>query len=82
MACHGSWLYYWECSFRLAYFRSKDEIPMFLHGLEWLLFFGYSVLISYSQKKAEVLVKHPGALIIYFGFKKTEITNPNLLRVS
>jgi len=55
---------------------------MFLHGLEWLLFFGYSVLISYSQKKAEVLVKHPGALIIYFGFKKTEITNPDLLRLS
>ena len=64
------------------YFRPKDGNP---YVLAW---FGSVIILwilgtnwLFLKNGAEIIAKHPGALRMYSGFKRTEITNPNLIKI-
>ncbi|MCK5306786.1 MAG: hypothetical protein KAJ66_06590 [Candidatus Omnitrophica bacterium] len=64
------------------YFRPKNGNP---YVLAW---FGSIIVLwiigtywLFLKNGAEIIAKYPGVLIMYFGFKRTEITNPNLIKM-
>lgn len=64
------------------YFRPKDGNP---YVLAW---FGSVIILwilgtnwLFLRNGAEIIAKHPGTLIMYYGFKRIEIINPNLIKI-